>query len=106
MIDETREFIYCRDNWQCQYEGCKSVPVDILQLAHRISKGLVGQKYVQRYLLEKYDLYLTLKQVKEQFIHNSLNMVTSCPKHNDYFNVLFNPEEANKIIDAIYAKNF
>jgi len=106
MIDETREFIYCRDNWQCQYKGCKSVPVEMLQLAHKISKGLTGQKYVQRYLLEKYDLYLTLKQIKNEFIHNHLNMITSCPKHNDYFNCLNNPVEANKIIEAIYAKNF
>ena len=98
--------IFQRDNFKCQFEGCNICGCDNLELAHRISKGKTGQKYVKRYLLEKYEFNFTKREVLQYFINHRFNMVTSCKKHNDYFNVLYNPEEANKIIDEIIKSKF
>jgi len=93
--------LFNRDNFQCQREGCTKCGIDNIELAHRISKGKCGCLYVQRYLRERHGKEYTLKQVEEKYIHHPFNIVTSCKEHNDSWNCLNNPCEANKIIDSI-----
>lgn len=103
------EVIFPRDNFRCQFEGCTVCGADNLELAHRISKGTknkgTGHKYIKRYLYDNYGLDYTLKFIENNYIHHPYNIVTSCRRHNDNFNCLNNPVEADKIIEKIYKKS-
>lgn len=80
-IEETRRFVYERDDWRCQHPGCFRPPTE---LAHGISKGLMGQRSIQTGFRELYNIDLTKKQA-EEVVNYPENMTASCPEHNDYF---------------------
>jgi len=100
-IFENRMKIYSRDYFVCQFKGCTVCGADNLQLAHRISKGHSGVNWVKNYIYREYCISYKDSEIKRLFINNTKNMITSCAKHNDYFNCLNKPEEAKKIIDDI-----
>jgi len=101
-VDEKRIEIYQRDDYKCQFQGCNKRGAENLELAHRINKGKTAHKYVQNYIQDKYKVRLSTACVSRFFVNHSLNLVSSCRAHNDYFNIFFNPEATNQLIDKIY----
>lgn len=103
MLDEKRFKIYIRDNFRCQYKNCKVCGTERIELAHRIHQGKQTENWVESYLLENYEApnkEITKKTI-EEIIHHPLNLVTSCRKHNDYFNCLFKRNDAEKLLEMI-----
>ena len=105
-MDQDKRFeIYERDGYKCQWEGCDKIGFNNIELAHQIHQGKQSENYVKNYVLKNYNIDLKKKQLKE-IINNKLNIKTSCKKHNSYFNCLFKPNLANKIIDDIIEREF
>lgn len=94
-----KQLILCRDLGRCRYPGCNEK--DGLQMAHRIADTKSNKKEIQ-YLIEGVlDYGITLEWVKKNIIDHPFNVVTSCAKHNDYFNIGFNKEKKMEVIFAI-----
>ena len=100
-IAETREYIYARDYYKCQYPGCHVVGYDNLQLAYRIAQTKTNRDYVQRYIFDKYGVRLT-KTDAMALLHHYDNLITSCAKHNSTFNIGNVPEERDRLIEIIF----
>jgi hypothetical protein len=102
----TKYEILARDGFQCQ--KCGKLGLN-LQAAHRIKQGNKSSKknstvkHIHNYVLRKYKRELT-KQEIYKIIHDERNLVTSCDKCNDYFNIFFKPVERDQLIDLIYEK--
>lgn len=78
-ITESMLDIYNRDMWVCQRCGEKAS-----QIAHRIAQSTVNKK--------KYG---------KDIVHHKYNMVASCDRCNDYFNIGNIPEKVKRIIELI-----
>lgn len=94
-IADVRAKVFVRDNYQCQYPGCKFMGSMHLQIAHRISKTKGNRKYIKK----KFNLQ-TEKDI-DNVIHHELNLVSSCSKHNSYFNIGNKPVERDELLDKI-----
>lgn len=82
-IYETRQRVYLRDGYLCQYnDECLALE---LELAHRISKSIQNRRMIQRILREKYNIETTTKDCKK-ILNMDFNLVTSCREHNSYWN--------------------
>ncbi len=99
-IYDTKMYVFKRDGYRCQHSGCNVRGVDNLQAAHRISKGVENAKrnanrdYVMRFWFEQYKELITKKEAMA-ILNHPLNLVSSCEKHNSYFNC------GNRVVDRI-----
>jgi len=89
-----------RDNWTCRRCGEPATEV-----AHRISKGKTGIRWVQNYLMDVLDIYMPQTEIEILFIHDPDNLAASCKDCNDYFNILYNPEKAKELVKKIAKKH-
>jgi len=104
MINITEKLlnIYNRDGWRCQYQDCNEMATEI---AHRIAKSKSNKKYIRDYAVKNYNLVLSKSDV-EKIIHHEKNLVASCKKHNDYFNIGFKKMKRDSLISEIIEKEF
>lgn len=80
---ELREFIFYRDNYQCQYPGgCLKRGTEIAHLIAN-TKG-------------------NLKRYGKAVINNPLNLKCSCSPHNSYFNIGNDPGKVQELLEAIH----
>lgn len=106
MMDEKRFYIYIRDSFKCQHKNCKVCGTKNIELAHRLHKGVQTENWVSDYVATNYNGHFLTKKNLNKIIHSPLNIVTSCRKHNDYFNCLFKKEEAKELLEKIIKKEF
>ena len=97
-IEENRRRIFERDNWHCQYKNCYSSEIEI---AHRVAKSESNKAEMRMHWLRKYKIELTYGQL-DAIMNHDFNIVSSCSKHNSYFNIGFNKVEKYKLLDRIY----
>ena len=97
-IDDTRQFVYARDFYRCQYKDCTVRGWDNLQMAHRIRKGRTD--YVRNFWRDKWGIYISLKQAKD-ILNHPLNLITSCPLHNQLFLIDNEPIESDELLEKI-----
>lgn len=103
MVD--RKKIYSRDFFLCQrcFKGRNEVN---LEIAHRIKQGDKRSKknytfnFIRNYVLEKHGIEVSKSQIIE-IIDHDYNVVLSCSKCNDYFNIFNKPEERNDLLNKI-----
>lgn len=100
-MEELRQEIYERDGYRCQYPGCNIMGYQSLQLAHRINKGKSSRQWIKSRIDGMFGTDLSNKQIDE-IIHHKKNIVSSCAKHNDYFNIAFKPKIAEALIIEIW----
>lgn len=101
IIDDTRERVYVRDSFLCQFFGCHEGSVGRLQMAHRLSKSRANREWIKRKSYEMFQIDLTESQV-DLIIHHDFNLVTSCAKHNDYFNLGNRTNDRKDLLVRIY----
>jgi len=111
-IDEIREEIYFRDRdrndgdvYKCMYRRGLSDQCEIkgyykLQMAHRASLSKKNIKHVMKFWYDNYDEILTFREA-EKILNNKLNLITSCPAHNQSFLIDNNPVAMNKLLIQI-----
>lgn len=93
-----RDYIYARDFYKCQYQGCHVIGYDNLQMAHRIAQTKTNAKYICHFIYENIGLVKSITWVTENVLHHRFNIVTSCPEHNSSFNIGNNPGERDKLL--------
>lgn len=98
-IMDIRLEIYNRDNYTCQYPDCNIKGFDNLQLAHRIGQG--HNLSIENYFRWFKEINLTKKFI-EIILNHKFNLVSSCAKHNDYFNIGFKNEATIKLLNKIW----
>lgn len=97
----SKEKILCRDGYSCQKCG----KTGYLELAHRAKQGKGTQRYIYNFIRDNYNVYLKKKDILS-IMHDSENLVTSCPGCNSSFNLYFKPVERDALIKRIYEINF
>ena len=102
MTPERREEVFIRDMYTCQKCG-KTPGQDGLQIAHRMHQGKQTENYIIGVINAEYGVSVSRKWVKDHVIDHPLNVATSCPDCNSYFNLLFKRVEAKKLLDTILA---
>jgi 5-methylcytosine-specific restriction endonuclease McrA len=99
-ISDTRARVYCRDGFQCQYPRCGQIGYTNLEMAHRISKGKGNVFYVMNFWWHNYAEWITAEYAKK-ILNHDMNLVSSCSKHNSYFNIGNQPVERDKLLREI-----
>lgn len=99
-IGETRIRVYTRDFFHCQYPGCNISGYMNLQMAHNVSKGKGNTSYVIGFWLREFGKDITINEA-EKILNHDMNLTTSCPNHNSYFNIGNNPVERDKLLKKI-----
>jgi hypothetical protein len=109
---KTKYEILSRDFFTCQNPDCGYFGnVDSLEMAHCMKQGKRDSKnngtvnYIIAYIERNYGRRLTRKEAFK-IIHDERNVVTSCKKCNDLFNIFFNDILRDKKIDTIYEAEF
>ena len=97
-IDEHRRRIFDRDGWRCQHPGCYESATEI---AHLIGQGEHHTASIQLLWNAEYKESRSFAWIRANVIHHPLNVSASCRKHNDSFNIGFNPEAVRAKIAAI-----
>ncbi len=100
IIDDTRDRVYVRDSFLCQFFGCHEGSVNRLQMAHRLAKTQANRAWIKRTTHILLNVDLTEHQV-DLIIHHDFNLVTSCAKHNDYFNIGNKPNDRKVLLIRI-----
>lgn len=100
QIQQTREIVYSRDMFECQYPGCAKAGYSNIEMAHLVSKGLSNIKYVKRFWIEKFNIYLTNKNAGD-ILNHPLNLITSCRDHNSYHNIGNQPQKRDELLYKI-----
>jgi hypothetical protein len=99
---KTKYEILARDFFTCQNPECgKHGEMETLQLAHCVKQGKQTEQYIYNYILRKYNIELNKKDIRK-IMHDEKNLITSCPKCNDLFNIYYKPELRDKKIDEIF----
>ena len=99
-IFDTREEVFERDSFQCQYEDCIIKGWNNLQLSHKISRSKKNIEHVIRFWYNEYDKLITKKEA-ETVLNGKLNLVTSCAEHNSSFLIDAKPVEIDKLLRRI-----
>ncbi len=81
-------------NFQCQRCNSRST-----EIAHRISKSKSNRSMIKDRLRH---LNLDGKISVDSVIHHDFNVVASCNKCNDYFNIGFKPMEVTRLLNRIF----
>lgn len=97
----TKEEILVRDGYMCKKCG----KTGYLELAHRAKKGKGTMKYIYNFIRDNYNVYLKKKDILK-IVHDSDNLITSCPSCNSSFNLYFKPVMRDALIRKIYEDNF
>jgi hypothetical protein len=100
-IMDVRLHIYERDGYKCCHPECGVMDFYSLQMAHRIAKTNFNRFYIRSMIRLHFNVDVRKKTI-EKILHHPLNLVTSCSKHNDYFNIGFKRNEAEELIKLIY----
>ncbi len=95
MKTSTREKLFKRAMFMCEYDGCNGRGTEI---AHRIANTQENIRMIQRILKELYKLDTTKEFVKKNIINSEHNLAVSCRAHNDYFNCGYDNAKVMKII--------
>ncbi len=101
-IAESKRRIFTRDLYRCQYPGCRATGEGQIEVAHRIAQTSSNEKDIRQWLRDEIGTDWTLAMVRKKIIHHRLNMVTSCRRHNDYFNIGFNRLKMMELVRRIY----
>jgi len=99
-IKETRDRVYYRDGFRCQYPECNRIGYMSLEMAHRISKGKDNVNYVMNFWYKNFSQMISNKKA-EEILNHDLNLVSSCSKHNSYFNIGNSPVERDRLLFEI-----
>lgn len=105
-IAEAKIEVFERDGYTCQWCG-KAFQESQLEVAHHIMKGSINRskstsyRYVKNWLWREYNFDASLNII-DLIIHHKYNMSTSCKKHNDNFNIFYNPEKRDKLLKKIW----
>ena len=87
--------IHEKYDFRCQYKGCDKRSE---QIAHRVAKSESNKSMIKERLKH---LGLDNKIKVDAVINHDFNVIASCSKHNDYFNIGFRPIETTRLITAI-----
>lgn len=102
-ISDTKLRIFSRDLYRCQYKGCTVSGIGRIELAHRIKQGKGSIQYIIAWVYERHHRFISHGEA-EEYLHNDLNLVTSCREHNDYFNCFFDPVATESLLKKIEKK--
>jgi hypothetical protein len=92
-IDENRLAIFERDGWQCRHvdEHGNRCPESATEIAHGIGQGIHAISITRTEWNGEFKESRPYNWIEKNVIHHPLDVFSSCRKHNDSFNIGFQP---------------
>jgi hypothetical protein len=102
MNPETRDKVFCRDNFKCVICGKHIQTYNSCQVAHSIKSGKGSENHIMAYIWSKYKKDRSRAWINKYILDNEMNLSSVCSLScNDACNIFFKPVERDELIDRI-----